>query len=67
LPVAQHFVTKDFQITAVEREGRRDRGKLPPKLVLAGDGDLLDALEKMKPLVTSPGVEKVKRIAELMG
>jgi hypothetical protein len=30
------------------------------------DGDLLDALEKMKPLVASLGAERVKRIVDLL-
>lgn len=32
-----------------------------------GEADLLTAIEAMKPLVASLGVEKVKRIAELLG
>jgi hypothetical protein len=39
----------------------------PPKLEAIGDGDLLDALEMMKPLVASLGADKVKRIVDLLG
>jgi len=31
------------------------------------DGDLLDALEAMKPLVESLGAEKIKRLVDLLG
>ena len=34
---------------------------------LSGDGDLLEALEAMKPLVASMGAEKVKRLVDLLG
>jgi hypothetical protein len=39
----------------------------PPKLEAKGDGDLLDALEAMKPLVDKLGADKVKRIVDLLG
>ena len=39
----------------------------PPKVVPTGEGDLLEALEAMKPLVARLGVEKVKRIVDLPG
>jgi hypothetical protein len=38
----------------------------PPKVVPTGEGDLLEALEAMKPLVASLGAEKVKRIVDLL-
>lgn len=39
----------------------------PPKLAPTGDGDLLDALEAMKPLVANLGKERVHRLVELLG
>ncbi len=39
----------------------------PPKIVPTGDGDLLDAMEAMKPLVARLGVDKVKRLVDLLG
>jgi hypothetical protein len=39
----------------------------PPKIEVKGDGDLIDALEAMKPLVASLGAEKVKRLVDLLG
>ena len=39
----------------------------PPKVTPKGDGDLLDALEAMKPLVASLGAEKVHRLVDLLG
>lgn len=39
----------------------------PPKIEAAGDGDLLGAMEAMKPLVASLGADKVKRIVDLLG
>jgi hypothetical protein len=54
------------------RPGRKPKAAVegylaPPKVVPTGEGDLLDALEVMKPLIASLGVEKVKRIVELLG
>jgi hypothetical protein len=39
----------------------------PPRPAANGETDLLDAMEAMKALVANLGVEKVKRIAELLG
>src|SRR5262249_4903708 len=39
----------------------------PPKDVTSDEPDLFAAMEAMKPLVATLGVEKVKRIAELLG
>jgi hypothetical protein len=39
----------------------------PPKSSASGDGDLLDAMEAMKPLVASLGKDQVKRIVDLLG
>jgi hypothetical protein len=66
------------QIKARESKVKATRGRKPraavddylappPKIVATGEGDLLDAMEKMKPLVASLGVERIKRIAELLG
>jgi hypothetical protein len=57
------------------RAGRRPRGSsgrsvegyLAPPPEAAGDGDVLRALEAMKPLVASLGAERVKRIVDLLG
>ncbi|QEH35540.1 hypothetical protein OJF2_40920 [Aquisphaera giovannonii] len=52
--------------------GRKPRAAVegylaPPRIEAKGDRDLLNALEAMKPLVATLGVEKVKRLAELLG
>jgi hypothetical protein len=53
------------------KPGRKPRATVegiftpPPKP--SSEGALLEAMEAMKPLVASLGVEKVKRIAELLG
>lgn len=54
------------------RPGRKPKASVggypaPPKVAPTGEGDLLQALEAMKPLVASLGVEKVKRIVDLLG
>ena len=54
------------------RPGRKPKAAVegylaPPKVVPTGEGDLLEALEAMKPLVARLGVEKVKRIVDLLG
>ena len=52
------------------RRGRRPKaaveGYLAPPIVPKGDGDLIDALRALKPLVAKVGVEKVKELAELL-
>lgn len=53
------------------RPGRKPKAAVegylaPPKVVPTGEGDLLEALEAMKPLVASLGAEKVKRIVDLL-
>jgi hypothetical protein len=53
------------------RRGRKPKAAVegylaPPKVVPTGEGDLLEALEAMKPLVASLGAEKVKRIVDLL-
>lgn len=53
------------------RPGRKPKAAIegylaPPKVVPTGEGDLLEALEAMKPLVASLGAEKVKRIVDLL-
>ena len=37
-----------------------------PKQPAAGDGDLLDAMAAMKPLIASLGADKVKKIVDLL-
>ncbi len=53
------------------RRGRKPKAAVegylaPPKVVPTGEGDLLEALEAMKPLVASLGADKVKRIVDLL-
>ena len=50
-----------------ENSGAVEGYLAPSKIDAIGDGDLLDALEKMKPLVASLGPDKVKRIVDLLG
>ena len=38
----------------------------PPKVVPTSEGDLLEALEAMKPLVASLGADNVKKIVDLL-
>ncbi len=77
----QHFSATKAQIKRREQEGaptgsiRRGRtpeaaveGYLaPPKVTPTGEGDLIDVLEKMKPLIAQYGAEKVKRLVDLLG
>ncbi len=39
----------------------------PPKIEAKGDGDLLDALKAMKPLIAQYGPAKVKEMVDLLG
>lgn len=53
------------------RRGRRPRAAVegylaPPRISPAGEGDLIDALRALKPLVAKVGVENVKKLAELL-
>ena len=52
------------------KRGRRPKaaveGYLAPPVVPKGDGDLIDALRALKPLVAKVGVDKVKELAELL-
>ena len=54
------------------RSGRKPKATVegylapPPKVVPTREGDLLDAMEAMKPLIASLGPEKVKRIVDLL-
>ena len=53
------------------RRGRRPKAAVggylaPPPVVPRGDGDLIDALQALKPLVAKVGVENVKKLAELL-
>lgn len=38
----------------------------PPKIEAKGDGDLLDALEALKPLIASLGADKVRRLVDVL-
>ncbi|WP_422929655.1 hypothetical protein [Singulisphaera sp. PoT] len=39
----------------------------PPRKAPSGGGDLIDVMERMKPLVAQHGAEQVKRLADLLG
>ena len=75
-----HFSAVKSQLKKRDADGAAPKGRpgrkpeaavegylAPPKVVPTGEGDLLEALEAMKPLVASLGVEKVKRIVDLLG
>ena len=61
-----HFSAYKSQEKA-KSSGAVDGYLAPPMIEPIGDGDLLDALEKMKPLVASLGADRVKRIVDLLG
>lgn len=75
----QHFSSVKSQLKKKEgtaKPGRKPRAASravegyvapPPKIVPTGEGDLIDALERMKPLVASLGAEKVHRLVDLLG
>ena len=63
-----HFGAQKSQIRQKERATKGEsegRSRREPRS--SGQGELLAAMEAMKPLVASLGVEQVKRIAELLG
>jgi hypothetical protein len=39
----------------------------PPKILPTGEGDLIDVLEKIKPLIAQYGPDKIKRLVDLLG
>jgi hypothetical protein len=55
------------------RPGRKPKGEgnlaptRAPKIVPTGEGDLLDALMSMKPLIAQYGAERVKQMVDLLG
>lgn len=51
------------------KRGKPAEGYLapPPRIEPTGEGDLIDILEKMKPLIAQHGAEKIKRIVDLLG
>jgi hypothetical protein len=75
----QHFSAVKSQFKRQGGPPRGKRGRKPKQAVegylappprqrqVDGETGLLSAMEAMKPLVESLGVEKVKRIAELLG
>lgn len=73
--VKAHEKSKDTAVSKGRPPARRGRPRSiegilsAPKLQVpaTGEGELIAALEAMKPLVASLGVDKVKRIAELLG
>ena len=58
-----HFSAFKSQMRKAESFGAVDGSRMEA----IGDGDLLDALERMKPLVASLGADRVKRIVDLLG
>ncbi len=71
---AQHFSAVKSQLRKKEGapKGERVRKPLdgylaPPKIVPTGEGDLLDALSAMKPLIAQFGADKVKKMVDLLG
>jgi hypothetical protein len=61
-----------MKAAASSKRGRKPKAAVegylaPPKIEAKGDGDLIEALEAMKPLVASLGAEKVKRLVDLLG
>lgn len=55
----------------VSKRGRKPKDAVkgylaPPRITPSGEGDLLDAMEAMKPLVASLGAERVKRLVDLL-
>jgi hypothetical protein len=57
------------------RPGRKPRAAVegylapppPPKIEPTGEGDLLDALKAIKPLIAQYGADKVKQMVDLLG
>ena len=64
-----HFAAQKSQIKKKEQGEDQGTRKAPkPRQATDGDqGDLLAAMEAIKPLVASLGAEKVKRIVDLLG
>jgi hypothetical protein len=71
---AQHFsaVKSQLKKKGGATKGVRARRPLdgylaPPKIEATGEGDLLDALAAMKPLIAHFGADKVKKMVDLLG
>jgi hypothetical protein len=77
----QHFSSIKFQLkksggqVATGKRGRRPKSAQPvegylappPKPPAPGGGHLLDSLESLKPLIAEYGVDRVKRMVDLLG
>jgi hypothetical protein len=70
----QHFSATKSKLKSTEGQGAKAAAMRPeppeerqPERRGGGEGDLLSAMEAMKPLVAALGAEKVKRIADLLG
>lgn len=63
----QHFSSTKSQLKSKEEKSVNGYVAPPPKPAANGEEELLAAMEAMKPLVASLGVEKVKRLADLLG
>jgi hypothetical protein len=64
---------RDGKSAPAEKRGRKPKvavdGQVAPapKVEAKGDGNLLDALKTMKPLIAQYGVAKIKEMADLLG
>ncbi|MFO0892706.1 MAG: hypothetical protein U0790_26630 [Isosphaeraceae bacterium] len=75
----QHFSATKAQIknrkggASLGRRGRRPKAAVegylapPSKIRPTGEGDLIDTLETLKPLVAQLGTDKVHRLIDLLG
>jgi hypothetical protein len=56
------------RVAAPSKKAARVEGYLaPPEQPAGGEGNLLDALEAIKPLIAQHGAESVKRMVDLLG
>src|SRR3954447_12957838 len=61
------FIKRRFGLEMSRQHFSATRSKLKSSEGQGEEGDLLSAMETMKPLVAALGAEKVKRIADLLG
>jgi hypothetical protein len=69
---ASIYKSKEKMKAVSSKPGRKPKAAVegylaPPKSEAKGDGDLIDALEALKPLIAQYGVDKVKRLVEVLG
>src|SRR5688572_31949645 len=53
--------------TAKRKPGPVEGYLAPPERPAGGEGDLLELMESMKPMIAQHGADKVKRIVDLLG